>query len=59
MDAEQVVFNEAEKKLYLDNWSPRENITYSLKEISVDEAWVYATRYASDRIEKARRELNL
>jgi hypothetical protein len=59
MDAEQIFFSEADKKIYCENWSPRENLTFSKREIDVNEAWDYAMQYATERIEKARVELKI
>jgi hypothetical protein len=59
MDAEQIAFVESEQKIYWENWSPRENLTYARKEIQLDEAWEYAVKYADKRIEKARDQLKI
>ncbi len=38
MDAERIYIG-PDQKMYWENWSPRENITFSTKELSVDQAW--------------------
>lgn len=53
MDAEEIVFVDSEQKIYWNHWCPRENLTYSRKELKVDEAWEYAVKYAAEWIKKA------
>jgi hypothetical protein len=53
MDAEEIVFVDSDQKIYWNHWCPRENITYSRKELKVDEAWEYAVKYAAEWIKKA------
>jgi hypothetical protein len=59
MDAEEVVFVDSEQKIYWNHWCPRENLTYSKKELKVDEAWEYAVKHAAEWIEKARTSLKI
>ena len=53
MDAEQIVYIESEQKVYWENWSPRENLTYSRRQLGIDETWEYVLKYANGWIVKA------
>jgi hypothetical protein len=58
-DREEIIFKEDIQKFLLDHWCPRENITYSQKELTISEAWEYATKHAQGSIEKALAALKL
>ena len=44
-DAEKIVYSAADKAFLLDHFSPRENMTFSQKELKAEEVWKKAVEF--------------
>ncbi|PZR35119.1 MAG: hypothetical protein DI538_15625 [Azospira oryzae] len=53
MDAQQIMYDKIKQIIVMEHWCPRENSTYSLKELTIDEAWDYALKYAPESLTNA------
>jgi len=54
-DCEQVILHKEE--FWFDYFSPRENLTYEQRPLTLDQAWDYAIKYVPGKVEMLRKQL--